>query len=131
MEENRGKLLVYVSSVETRMERLKAVSTAVEKTARILNLEVEVVPFKGERASIYIYYNDDENEPVTLYCDNESDNSAEKVFTTLRSIMFVLSFHPKFSALKKIGEKLYAFPKFYGLTSKGYLINLVNIEVYA
>ncbi|MEM3090499.1 MAG: hypothetical protein QXW17_01915 [Candidatus Bathyarchaeia archaeon] len=109
LDDNRGKLLVYVSSMETRMERLKAVSTAVEKTARMLNLEVEVVPFKGVRAPIYVYYKDGENEPVPLYCDKESENSTEKVFITLRSIIFVLSFHPKFSALKKIRREIIRF----------------------
>lgn len=108
-EDNRGKLLVYISSAETRMERLKAVSIAAEKTARMLNLEFEVVPFKGARAPIYVFYKDGENDPVPLYCDKESENSTEKVFTTLKSMMFVLSFHPKFSALKKIRREIIRF----------------------
>ncbi|MEM2465776.1 MAG: hypothetical protein QXZ47_00515 [Candidatus Bathyarchaeia archaeon] len=49
LEDNRGKLLVYVPNVGTHTERLKAVSAAVEKTARMLNLEFEVVPLKGAR----------------------------------------------------------------------------------
>ncbi|MEM0007365.1 MAG: hypothetical protein QXR89_03760 [Candidatus Bathyarchaeia archaeon] len=109
LEDNRGKLLVYAPNVGTHTERLKAVSTAVEKTARMLNLEFEVVPLKGANAPIYIYYKDGVNEPVPLYCDKESENSTEKVCTTLRSMMFVLSFHPKYSALKKIRREIIRF----------------------
>ncbi|MEM2202113.1 MAG: hypothetical protein QW595_00585 [Candidatus Bathyarchaeia archaeon] len=114
MEDNCGKLLVYVSSAGISRERLRTVSVAVEKTARMLNLDVEVVPLKGVKAPIYIYYKDDENEPVPLYYDKESENNAEKVCTALRSMMFVLSFHPKYSALRKIRDRrLSAFPKLY------------------
>ncbi|MEM3735631.1 MAG: hypothetical protein QXH40_03435 [Candidatus Bathyarchaeia archaeon] len=101
--------MVYVSNVGIHTERLKAVSAAVEKTARMLNLEVEIVPLKGANALIYIYYKDGVNEPVPLYCDKESENSTEKVCTTLRSMMFVLSFHPKYSALKKIRREIIRF----------------------
>ncbi|MGC8997979.1 MAG: hypothetical protein ACP5JW_01040 [Candidatus Bathyarchaeia archaeon] len=40
LEANRGKLLVYVSSAETREERLRAVSVAVKKTANMLNFRL-------------------------------------------------------------------------------------------
>ncbi|MEM3566605.1 MAG: hypothetical protein QXK18_07015 [Candidatus Bathyarchaeia archaeon] len=109
LEDNCGKLLVYVSSAETRKGRLKAVSLAVEKTAKRLNLGVEVVPLKGANAPIYIYYKDGINEPIPLYCDKESENTTEKVCTALRSMMFVLSFHPKYSALKKIRREIIRF----------------------
>ncbi|MEM3769836.1 MAG: hypothetical protein QXG76_01440 [Candidatus Bathyarchaeia archaeon] len=109
MEDSRGKLLVYVSNAGTHRERRKAVSVAVEKTARMLNLGVEVVPLKDARAPTYVYYKDGENEPVPLYCDKENKDSIEKVCTALRSMMFVLSFHPKFSALKKVRKQIIRF----------------------
>ncbi|MEM3616296.1 MAG: hypothetical protein QXN95_04595 [Candidatus Bathyarchaeia archaeon] len=109
LEDNCGKLLVYVSKVENRRERLKIVSAAVEQTARMLNLDFEVVSLKGTRTPLYIYYEDGVNEPVPLYFDREREESAEKVCTALRSMMFVLSFHPKYSALRKIRRKIIRF----------------------
>ncbi|MEM3153462.1 MAG: hypothetical protein QW629_01965 [Candidatus Bathyarchaeia archaeon] len=109
MEDNRGKLLIYFSNAETRMERLKVVSVAVKETARMLNLGVEVVQLKGTKAPIYIYYKDGVNEPVPLYCDKTGENSPEKVCTALRSMMFVLSFHPKYSVLRKIRREIIRF----------------------
>ena len=109
LEANRGKLLVYVSSAETSKERLRAVSVAVKKTASMLNLGFKVVPLKGVKAPIYVYYEDGENEPVPLYCDKEAGNSAEHVCTALRSMIFVLSFHPKYSALRKIRREIIRF----------------------
>ncbi len=109
LEANRGKLLVYVSSLEARKERLRAVSIAVKKTATMLNLGFKVVSLKGVKTPIYVYYEDGENEPIPLYCDKEMGNSAEQVCTALRSIMFVLSFHPKYSALRKIRREIIRF----------------------
>jgi len=109
LEGGHGKLLVYISNMEARRERLEAVRVAVEKTARILNLDVKVVPLKNANMPIYIYYKDDVNEPVPLYCEKESENSTEKVCAALRSMMFVLSFHPKYSALKKIRKEIIRF----------------------
>jgi hypothetical protein len=108
LEANRGKLLVYVSSAETSKERLRAVSVAVKKTASMLNLGFKVVPLKGVKAPIYVYYEDGENEPVPLYCYKEADG-AEHVCTALRGMMFVLSFHPKYSALRKIRREIIRF----------------------
>jgi len=109
LETNRGKLLVYVSSAENHKERLRAVSAAVKKTASMLNLGFKVVPLKGVRTPIYVYYEDGENPPVPLYCDKEAANSAEQVCSALRSMIFVLSFHPKYSALRKIRREIIRF----------------------
>ena len=109
LEANRGKLLVYASSSRMRQRRLKSVSAAVKKTAKMLSLDVEVVALKGVEAPIYVYYKDGENEPVPLYCDGERESSPEHVCTALKSMMFVLSFHPKYSALRKIRKEIMRF----------------------
>jgi hypothetical protein len=109
LEANRGKLLVYASSTGMRQRRIKSVNAAVKKTAKMLNLDVDVVTLKGVETPIYIYYKDGENEPVPLYCDKEKESSPEQVCTALRSMMFVLSFHPKYSALKKIRKEIIRF----------------------
>ncbi|MBS7636115.1 hypothetical protein KEJ37_02020 [Candidatus Bathyarchaeota archaeon] len=109
LEDSCGRLLVYISSMSKRKERLKTVSTAVEKTARMLNLDVEVIALKNVNVPIYVYYKDGESEPVPIYCDREREDSTEKVCTALRSMMFVLSFHPKYSALRKIRKEIIRF----------------------
>lgn len=109
LEFNRGKLLVYASNQASCRRRLKAVSTAVEKTARTLKLDVEVLTLKSERAPIYVYYKDGDEEPVPLYCDKDKEHNAEQVCKALRSMMFVLSFHPKYSALRKIRREIIRF----------------------
>ncbi|MEM0057659.1 MAG: hypothetical protein QXG58_05770 [Candidatus Bathyarchaeia archaeon] len=101
MKSNCGKLLVYTPKMASHKERLKVIKAAVEKTAKTLNLEFEVVAFKGN-TPIYVYYKDDAAEPVPLYCDGEGEKSLEQVCNTLRSMIFVLSFHPKYAALKRI-----------------------------
>lgn len=109
LEANRGKLLVYASNLASCRSRLKSVSAAVEKTARKLKLDMEIVSFKGGEAPIYVYYKDGAEEPVPLYCSREDEHDAEQVCRALRSMMFVLSFHPKYSALKKIRKEIMRF----------------------
>ncbi|MEM2281714.1 MAG: hypothetical protein QXZ68_07000 [Candidatus Bathyarchaeia archaeon] len=103
-----GKLLVYASKTTPYKKRLKVVRAAVEKTAKILNLDFEVVTLRG-RMPIYVYYKNGAEEPVPLYCDGEGTKSLEQVCSALRSMMFVLSFHPKYSALKRIRRAVMRF----------------------
>ncbi|MEM4701129.1 MAG: hypothetical protein QXZ51_03175 [Candidatus Bathyarchaeia archaeon] len=108
MEPNHGKLLVYAPKTSSCRERLKVVRAAVEKTAKTLNLDFEVVAFNGN-TPIYVYYKDGALEPVPLYCDSESTKNLEQVCSALRSMMFVLSFHPKYSALKRVRRVIMRF----------------------
>lgn len=108
MEANYGKLLVYAPNLTACRERLKLISAAVEKTARMLKLDFEVIALNGN-SPIYVYYKDDAEELIPLYRDKNSEQSTEQVCTALRSMMFVLSFHPKYSALKKIRRAIMQF----------------------
>lgn len=108
MEPNHGKLLVYVPKTASRRKRLKVVRAAVEKTAKTLKLDFEVVAFKGN-TPIYVYYKDGAEEPVPLYCDSEGMKNLEQVCSALRSMMFVLSFHPKYATLKRIRRAVMRF----------------------
>lgn len=109
LEANRGKLLVYASNLASCRKRLKSVSAAAEKAARTLNLDIEIVTLKSRAAPIYVYYKDGKEEPVPLYCDRNKKSSVKKVCSALRSMMFVLSFHPKYSALRKIRKEIMRF----------------------
>lgn len=95
-----GKLLVYASSFASREKRLKSVSNAAEKMARVLGLNVEKVTFSKRFKPIYVYYKNGDEEPIPIYCNNGENPEMQDVFSTLRRMMFVLSFHPKHSALR-------------------------------
>src|SRR5512136_2173680 len=93
-----GKLLVYASTFADYTGRLKSVSSAAEKMARILNLNFKVVTFRKKFAPIYVYYKKGDEEPVPLYCAYEGESDVRQVCKALRNMLFVLSFHPKYRA---------------------------------
>jgi len=100
---NFGKLLVYASTNVPRKKRLASVRTATEKTAKLLNLDFELVKFSNNCSQIYVYYEcSDGGEPIPLYCDKGKMADLQEICATLRKMMFVLSFHPKHSALKQM-----------------------------
>jgi len=68
----------------------------------LLNLDFELVKFKEKARPIYVYYENGEDEPVPIYCDEGKRYDPEGICANLRRMMFVLSFHPKNSALKRM-----------------------------
>lgn len=109
---NCGKLLIYFSANHER-KRLRSVSAAVRKMAKKLRLDVEVIKLKETRATfyatLYIYFKDGNGEPIPLYCDKNQDSSVESICKALRGMMFLLSFHPRYSALKRIRREIMKF----------------------
>jgi hypothetical protein len=100
---NFGKLLVYASTGAPNKKRLASVRTATEKTAKLLNLEFEMVRFRKSFSQIYVYYEcGDGCEPIPLYCDKGKAGDLQEICATLRKMVFVMSFHPKHSALKQV-----------------------------
>jgi hypothetical protein len=98
-----GKLLVYTSNCTPHRKRLQSVRTATEETAKLLNLDCEVVKFGNDFSPIYVYYEcGDGGEPIPLYCDKGKAGNLQEIGAALRNMMFVLSFHPKHSALKQV-----------------------------
>jgi hypothetical protein len=104
-----GKLFVYASSSLSKTRRLAPVRTAAERMARRLRLDFEVKTFKKKFAPIYVYYANGDDEPVPIYCVSEGQSNIDEICTTLRNMMFVLSFHPKHSALRQIRSELIQF----------------------
>ncbi|MDH5481573.1 MAG: hypothetical protein OEY22_01645 [Candidatus Bathyarchaeota archaeon] len=104
-----GKLLVYASAFASSESRMKSVSAATEKMAKILNLNVEVVTFTERLELIYVYYKNGEEEPIPIYCNKGEKSSTQEVCAALRKMMFVMSFHPKHSALKRIRREIMRF----------------------
>jgi hypothetical protein len=95
-----GKLLVYASTVAPHRSRLQSVRTATERMAKLLNLDFEMVKFGKGFSQIYVYYENGDDEPIPIYCDEGKAGDLQEICSTLRNMMFVLSFHPKHSALR-------------------------------
>ncbi len=102
---NCGKLMVYASTGVPVRKRLESVKTATKETARRLNLDFELVKF-DRTSPIYVYYEENGDEPIPLYCDEGKMSGFEEIGNTLRRMMFVLSFHPKHSALKGMRKEM-------------------------
>jgi hypothetical protein len=79
---------------------------AAEETARRLNLGFEVVRFRKVFSQIYVYYEDGDGEPIPIYCDGGKAFGMQEICAALRNMMFVLSFHPKHSALKQVRKEI-------------------------
>lgn len=109
MESCTGKLLIYASGESGNEKRLRSVSVAAEKIAKLLKLPMEVVSFREEFSPIYVYYKNADEEPIPIYCDIGREFNIKEVYKALRNMMFVLSFHPKHSALKQIRKELMLF----------------------
>jgi len=99
--------MVYTSTGTPGRKRLEYVRTAAKKTAKRLNLDFEMVRFDRAASPIYVYYEEsDGEEPIPLYCDEGKMSGLEEISSKLRSMMFVLSFHPKHSALREMRKEL-------------------------
>lgn len=105
-KENYGKLMVYASTGIPNRKRLESVKTAAKETAKRLNLDFEMVRFDNEPSPIYIYYEENDGEPIPLYCDEGKLSGLEEISDKIRNMMFVLSFHPKHSMLKGMRSEL-------------------------
>jgi len=98
--------MVYASAASAPRERLQSVRAATETTAKQLNFDFEIV--KQQRDSpIYVYYEEGDQEPVPLYCDEGKTGDLKEIQAKLKSMMFVLSFHPKHTALKSARKVLF------------------------
>jgi len=96
-----GKLLVRASTGGAYRRRLHQVKLATEKMAQQLDLGYEFVNSSGMRSPIYVYYENGDDEPVPIYCDEGKEFELQEICATLKNMMFVLSFHPQNSALKR------------------------------
>ena len=109
LENSNGKLLIYASNFAFREKRLKSVSMATEKMAKLLNLNFEVITFWEKITPIYVYYKNRDEEPIPIYCDKGGKTNIQEIYTALRNMIFVLSFHPKHSALRQIRNGIMQF----------------------
>jgi hypothetical protein len=104
-----GKLMVYASVEVSPRQRLLSVKTAAETMAKQLNMDFEVVKQINGVSPIYVYYENGDNEPIPLYCDEGKKGDLTEISSKIRNMMFVLSFHPRHKALKQARKALLAF----------------------
>jgi len=93
-----GKLTVYASAPN---QRLQSVRAAAEETAKQLNLSFKIVKQRHDSTPIYIYYECGDDEPIPIYCDEGKTGDFTEISSKIKSMMFVLSFHPRHAALKQ------------------------------
>jgi hypothetical protein len=105
-KENCGKLMVYASTQASSRERLDWVQAAAKETARRLNLGFEMVHIDYSPSPIFVYYEENDGEPIPLYCDEGKMANLEEISGKIRHMMFVLSFHPNHAALKEMRSVL-------------------------
>jgi len=106
-KENNGKLMLYASNGSPQRKRLESVRTATQQTAQRLNLSFEMVKINSAASLIFVYYEDDgADEPIPLYCDEGKRSGLDEISSKLRSMMYVLSFHPKHTALRQMREEI-------------------------
>lgn len=109
MENASGKLLVYTSAYASREERLKSINLAAEEIAKLLELNVEIITFEMEFTPIYVYYKGEDGEQIPVYCNRGGKTDMDEVFASLKRMLYVLSFHPKYSALKRFRKEIMPF----------------------
>jgi hypothetical protein len=102
-----GKLTIYASPNSSARARLQSVRDATETTAKQLNLNFEIVKQTRGASPIYVYYEQGDEEPIPLYCDEGKTGDLQEIQERLKSMMFVLSFHPKHTALKTARKALF------------------------
>jgi hypothetical protein len=106
-KENCGKLMVYASTAVSFRKRLDSVRIAAQETAKRLNLDFEMVKLDKAGSQIYVYYEENVgDEPIPLYCDEGKMSDLEGISSALRSMIFVLSFHPKHSVLRQMRKEI-------------------------
>ena len=105
-KENCGKLTVYASTGFPSRKRLESVKLATEETAKRLNLDFQMVKSNKSTSPIYVYYEGVGGEPIPLYCDAGKIAGLEEISSSLRSMMFVLSFHPRQTALRQMRKEI-------------------------
>jgi len=106
-KENCGKLMVYASTGTSYRKRLESVRGAAQETAKRLKLDFEMVKVDKSCSPIYVYYEEKGDEdPIPLYCDEGKMSGLEEISSALRSMIFVLSFHPRHSALRNMRSEI-------------------------
>ena len=106
LKSNSGKLFIHASCDNPHKKRLRSIRNETEEAAKLLNMDFELVKIRKDFSQIYVYYGDGQDEPVPIYCDDGKATNLREICETLRNMVFVLSFHPKYSRLKQLRREI-------------------------
>jgi hypothetical protein len=109
MIKNGSKLTLYTSNDIWHPKKAQSVRSATKKTAETLNLEFKEAHKSNANLPIYVYFEDEHNDAVPLYCDEGKNAELDEISSKIRSMMYVLSFHPKHATLAQIRSRLVKF----------------------
>ncbi len=100
-----GTFVVYASG-----SARNSVSLAVHRTAKDLGMDVRVVKVRRKDVPMYVYYQCGSEEAVPIFWEgSEEPLGVDDVCAKLRGMMFVLSFHPRHSALRGLRGAIMRF----------------------
>ncbi len=106
LKNEAGKLTIYSSSRCSHDQRLVSIKTATQQIAQQFKLDFEMVKQAESINQIYVYYENGNDEPIPLYCNEGKYDDKQEICAKLRNMMFVLSFHPKHIALKHVRKEI-------------------------
>jgi len=99
---SNGKILIYTPTGSNgNFDGVKNVENAANKIARRLKLKVETIQ-RTDLSSVWVYFESHDGQLIPVYFNYWSKCQEEEAYAKIRNMMFVLSFHPKFSDLKSI-----------------------------
>ena len=102
MYSKAGKFLIYVPNSPDRKKRLDMVSKAVSKVAVKLGAKIEISETDRVTSPYVFYLNKENAKEMPIYCDLGKDWDEEKIYNSIRSIVYALSFLPQFNSLQFI-----------------------------
>lgn len=83
---------------------MDVVGRAVSRVAERLGLEIEIS--KTSRVpSPYVFYLKRDMEDVPVYCDFGKDWDEDRVYNSIWSVVYALSFLPEFSILQSVRRR--------------------------
>ena len=107
LKNDTGKLIVYGASASSHDQRLISIKRATEKLAQQLNLCFKMVKQTKGVNQIFVYYENENDDPIPLYCnEGKCEDKEEEICKKIRNMIFVLSFHPKHTALKHMRSEI-------------------------
>jgi len=106
LRNDTGKLVLCASNISAPKQRLQSVRVAAEETANQLKLGFAVVSQQRGFPQIYVYYEYGNEEPIPIYCDEGKTGDLQEIVARLRNMMYVLSFHPKHTALAQVRSSI-------------------------
>jgi len=97
----RRKFLIYTPVSLRHNERSRIVSRATSRVAKRLGLTIEVAE-TNRVLSPYVFYVKGDEEEVPVYCDWGKDWNEERIYSSIRSVVYALSFLLEYDNLQSV-----------------------------